>query len=132
MRFAEAADKIADAAESASDEIALTKPAVPEALKPGIKRLAHEAVEGLPVLREATMGIFQDFATAMAKAEEVGAHERTADQTEWQLVRDLFAMDLDLSQKLHLRRIIESIGNIADRTEDAADRLENLLVKKPY
>lgn len=132
MRFAEAADKIADAAESASDEIVLTRPAVPDVLKPEIKHLAHEAVAGLPVLREATMGIFSDFATAMAKAEEVGANEHAADQIEWQLVRNLFAMDIDLSQKLHLRQVIESIGNIADRTEDAADRLESLLVKKPY
>ena len=132
LSFAEAADKIANAAESAADDIVLTKPTVPEDLKPDLKRLAHEVVEGLPALREAAMGIFQDFATAMAKAEEVGADERAADQTEWQLVRDLFAMDLDLSQKLHLRTIIESVGNIADRTEDAADGLEKLLVKKPY
>jgi len=132
MRFVEAADLIADAAESASDELVLTKVDVPDALKTDVQRLARECVAALPLLREATRGVFEDFQTAMAKAEEVGADERVADEIELKLVRDLFGLDIDLSRKLHLRGIIALIGDVADRTEDAADRLETLLVKKSF
>lgn len=132
MGFVEAADLIADAAESASDELILTKPDVPEAIRADLRRLARESVAGLPLLREATLCVFEDFRTAMVKAEEVGADERAADEIELNLVRDLFGSDIELSRKLHLRAIIELIGDVADRTEDAADRLETLLVKKAF
>lgn len=132
MRFVEAADLIADAAESVSDDLILTNPDVPEALEADVQRLARESVAALPLLRDAASSVFVDFQTAMAKAEEVGADERAADEIEWHLIRDLFGLDIDLSRKLHLRGIIERIGDIADRTEDAADRLETLLVKKSF
>ena len=86
----------------------------------------------LPELQEAAAALFTDFSTAMAKAEEVASDETLADEIEWHLVRDLFERtDLDLGQKLHLRQTIAGIGCIADRMEDAADRLEALLVKRP-
>jgi len=132
MRFVEAADQIADAAESASDELVLTQPSVPEPMRPELVRLAREAMTMLPELQQAAAAVFTDFSTAMAKAEEVASDETLADEVEWHLVRDLFARtDLDLGQKLHLRHIIADIGDIADRMEDAADRLEALLVKQP-
>ena len=130
--FVEAADKIADAAESATDTLILTKPDIPGSLRDGLLQLARESVASLGPLAEATAAVFTDFDVALAKTAEVDVCESTADQTEWHLIRDMFAEDIDLAQKLHLRQVIEELGKIADRAENAADLLQTLVVKKQF
>jgi uncharacterized protein Yka (UPF0111/DUF47 family) len=49
--------------------------------------------------------------------------ESSVDEMEISIVRQVFASDLELARKLHLRDCIRHIAGIADRCEDAADEL---------
>ena len=42
----------------------------------------------------------------------------------------IFATDLPLSHKAHLRNFVEHIDNLADKSEDVADRLAIYTIKR--
>ena len=59
-----------------------------------------------------------------AESRKVRLQETLVDEKEWTLTRQIFDSPLDLSQKLHLKLALDHVTEIADRAEDAADRLE--------
>ncbi len=132
MGFVEAADKIANAAEAATDTLTLTRPRIPDAFKPRVRELVAQSVSMMPALADAAACVFTDFERAIKQTRTVDEGEDVSDQIEWHLVRDVFASDIELAHKLQLRQVIEEFGKIADRIENAADRLETLVVKKQF
>ncbi len=46
------------------------------------------------------------------------------------LKRAIFASDLPLSRKAQLRNFVEIIDNVADKSEDVADRLSIYTIKR--
>jgi len=48
---------------------------------------------------------------------------------EWDILKKIFSSDLSYSHKIHLRLCLESIVNVSDLAEDAADRLELVTLK---
>ena len=53
-----------------------------------------------------------------------------ADRISTRLKKQLFASDLELQQKHHLRTFVEHIDNVADWAEDVADRLAIYAIKR--
>jgi uncharacterized protein Yka (UPF0111/DUF47 family) len=61
---------------------------------------------------------------------EVGHQESIVDTNEWDLTNLVFLSSaLDLSQKAHLKQCIDTIVEVSDRAEDAADQLELVTLK---
>ncbi len=129
-QFAEAADRVADAAEASSDTLWFTRPEVPDEFDPGVQELAEKAVSMMPLLVEAAQGLFADFQDTIQKASEIDAGEHQTDEIELGLTEQVFASRIELAHKLQLRSAIREIARISDRMEDASDRLEALAVKK--
>ena len=62
-------------------------------------------------------------------ANKVGRKESDVDKIEWDLTRQIFTSSLDYGHKIHLRLCLDSIVEISDRAEDAADQLELVTMK---
>ena len=57
-------------------------------------------------------------------------YEKEADKVSTKLKGAIFATDLPLSRKAHLRNFVEHIDNLADKSEDVADRLSIYTIKR--
>ena len=62
-------------------------------------------------------------------ANKVGGKKSDVDKIEWDLTRQIFTSSLDYGHKVHLRLCLDSIVEISDRGEDAADQLELATMK---
>ena len=63
------------------------------------------------------------------KSKQVGIAESNVDKLEWNLTRKIFTSSLEWGQKVHLRLCLDTIVEISDRAEDAADQLELAVIK---
>jgi len=59
-------------------------------------------------------------------------YEKEADKGSTKLKRQIFASDIDLDHKWHLRHFVELIDTIADVSEDVADRLAIYAIKRRF
>lgn len=123
-------DKVADHAESACDFIMLTRPDIPEEFKEDFRKITIDSLAAFPPLREGKMSLFKDFSLSRKKMVEVHESERKVDDEEWKLNRRVFTSALPLPQKMLLRETVWHIAEISDVTEDAADVLDVLIIKK--
>ena len=60
---------------------------------------------------------------------DVGFQESQVDKEEWDLTKEIFTSALPFSQKLHLKLCLDSIVEVSDRAENAADQLELVALK---
>ena len=51
------------------------------------------------------------------------------DQIEWDITKKIFSSDLEYSHKIHLKLCLDTVVEVSDIAEDAADRLELVTLK---
>jgi predicted phosphate transport protein (TIGR00153 family) len=132
LNLVERVDKICDAAEACCDFFLDQRPEIPEGLKPQFLRVAQESFGIIVPLREAIVNYLGEGGSVEAireKAKEVGIKESDVDKLEWDLTRQIFTSPLDWGHKVHLRLCLDTIVEISDRAEDAADQLELAVIK---
>ena len=125
-------DKVCDAAEASCDFFLDQRPEIPEELNPQFLRVAQESFGIIVPLREALenyLGERGKVKVIREKAKQVGVKESDVDKLEWDLTRDIFTSPLDWGHKVHIRQCLETIVEISDRAEDAADQLELAVIK---
>jgi len=125
-------DKICDAAESCCDFFLDQRPEIPEELKPQFLRVTQESFGILGPFKEAMVNYLEKgggVKVIREKAKQVGVKESDVDKIEWDLTRQIFTSSLDCGHKVHLRLCLDTIVEISDRAEDAADQLELVIIK---
>jgi predicted phosphate transport protein (TIGR00153 family) len=128
----ERVDKVSDAAEACCDFFLDQRPEIPDGLKPQFLRVAQESFGIIVSLREAIINYLGEGGSVEAvreKSKEVGIKESDVDKLEWDLTRQIFTSPLDWGHKVHLRQCLETMVEISDRAEDAADQLELAVIK---
>ena len=128
----ERVDKVCDAAEACCDFFLDQRPEIPEELKPQFLQVARESFGIIIPLKEALesyLGEGGNVEVIREKSKEVGIKESDVDKLEWDLTRQIFTSPLDWGHKVHLRQCLETIVEISDRGEDAADQLELAVIK---
>lgn len=128
----EKVDKVSDAGEACCDFFLDQRPEIPEGLKPRFLRIAQESFGIIVPLREAIINYLGEGGSVEAireKSKEVGIKESDVDKLEWDLTRQIFTSSLDWGHKVHLRLCLDTIVEISDRAEDAADQLELAVIK---
>jgi len=83
-------------------------------------------------LKEAVLCYFKGectIDTVRGHCKVVGIQESLVDKTEWDLTKAIFTSSLDHSHKIHLKQCLNSIVEVSDRAEDAADQLELVSLK---
>jgi len=132
LHLVEHLDKIADGAEACCDFFLDQRPDIPQEMKPDFLTIMERSISAFLPLKEAITLFFADkfdIKTIREKAKEVGIIESAVDKEEWDITRNIFNTELDYGHKVHLKLCLESIVEVSDRAEDAADALEIIIIK---
>jgi len=126
----ETADQILSRFEGSLWAFNIEKPEIPLEFRDGFKKLAGMVVKAVDELGLGARAFFRTPHDVPAYNHKVMLYEREADIISTSLKRDIFASDLELARKLHLREFVENIDSIADLAEDVADRLAIYAIKR--
>ncbi|MFP4687353.1 MAG: TIGR00153 family protein [bacterium] len=131
IMLAELTDAIADLTEYCSDFVTLQNPFIPEELTGEFKELVVETTVTFRPLEDLIKPEnMDDSLRAHELVDKIESFEQAVDKLEWDLIKKIFKMDsLSLAQKIHLRGLINLIAGIADKVEDASDRILIIMAK---
>lgn len=127
----EAVDKVANKAEYVADVLEIERPYIPTVLHEEIMKLVDKSIETYEALKQAINYLFEDLNRVANHIDEVEVKEHEVDGIERDLLRKIFATsDISHGQKMHLKDLIRSIADIADRAEDCSDRVQIVSLKR--
>ena len=94
--------------------------------------LCDQVVHAAEAIVLASRAFFRNIEAVGDHMHKVMFYEKEADKVSTKLKRAIFATDLPLYRKAHLRNFVEHIDNVADRAEDVADRLAIYTIKRSF
>jgi predicted phosphate transport protein (TIGR00153 family) len=94
--------------------------------------LCDQVVHAAESIVLASRAFFRNIEAVGDHMHKVMFYEKEADKVSTKLKRAIFATDLPLYRKAHLRNFVEHIDNVADRSEDVADRLAIYTIKRSF
>ncbi|MDP6787436.1 MAG: DUF47 family protein [Rhodospirillales bacterium] len=130
LRLLEKLDGVLNLMESALWSFSIEVPDVPAPFHPDFEALTDTAVNAVESLVLASRAFFRNIEAVTDHMHKVMFYEKEADKVGTKLKRAIFASDLPLSHKSHLRHFAEHIDNVADAAEDVADRLAIYTIKR--
>ncbi len=123
----ESIDKVANAAEACCKFFLNQRPVISDDLKPHFITVAQEAMSTRIPLKEAALCFFSGkcpIEKIRQYTQQVSLTESDVDKSEWDLTKLIFISSIEPHHKIHLRLCLDSIVEVSDRAEDAADQLE--------
>ncbi|OAA30689.1 hypothetical protein AT15_09675 [Kosmotoga arenicorallina S304] len=123
-------DRIANSAESISDQIYLQKMVIPKDLHAEILKQLELSLKTFRALRKAAEQMFEDLEKAGEFVIETEKLEHEEDIFERKLIEKIYSTELSLAEKMQLRELVTHIGNLADLSEDCSDRIEIVILKR--
>lgn len=126
----EALDEVPNECEEVVRELWLQGVVVPDEYRPRMQELVRVNIEANDRLCETVRKLLEDAADVADAADQVVAKEKEADAIEQELIRAIFDSPRDLAEKLLLKQVVTGIADIADRAEDASDRIRIIAVKQ--
>lgn len=131
-KIVESIDKVANASEACCNFFLNQRPLVSEDLQPGFLTVTHEALGSRNHLKKAAWCFFKGespIEEIRQYTQQVSLIESDVDKSEWDLTKAIFISSLDYCHKIHLKLALDSIVEVSDRAEDAADQLELAALK---
>jgi predicted phosphate transport protein (TIGR00153 family) len=126
----ESTDKLANAADAVVRKIRHQHLSVPTQWAGDVRELVARSCTCSRELVKAVRMLFQDYHSAMHLADRVGELESRADDSEFALIEKIFCSDLTTGEKILLRDLVSNISDIADRAENAGDRVRIVAIKR--
>ncbi len=126
----EAVDRIPNWAEEVAFDIYLQRVVFPQNFIDKFRHITELNIECFRVLYKAIEALFTDIDAVFELTKEVDRIESEIDTLERALIREIFDIEERLSYQNLLHRIIRSICDISDKTENAGDRLAIVAIKK--
>ncbi|MFQ5773389.1 MAG: DUF47 domain-containing protein [Kiloniellaceae bacterium] len=123
-------DSVLNLYEGALWGFSIEKPDIPAEFGADFQVLCDQAVLAVESLVLATRAFFRNVEAVADHMHKVMFYEKEADKVSTKLKKAIFASDLALSHKSHLRLFVEHLDNLADRSEDVADRLAIYTIKR--
>ena len=105
-------------------------PKIGEDLVSGYRRLTNMVVKAVDELTSGCRAFFISPHLVTSYTAKVTLYEKEADKIGAALKTDIFSLDIELTEKIHLREFVDCIDCIADRAEDVADRLSIYAIKR--
>ena len=93
-------------------------------------RFAGWAVKTIESAVLAARAFFRNISAVRDHLGKVSFHEEECDQIATSLKRAIFASDLGLDRKMHLRYFVDKIDHLADEVEDVGDWLAIYSIKR--
>ena len=126
----EAIDLVPNKCESVLYQIWYQNMSIPQEYADKLKSLIRVNRESFDLLCQAIRYLFTDIEKAVPTIDLVGEKESESDRIERMLIKDLFSAPGDKADKILLKEAILEIGAISDRSENAADRVRIVAVKR--
>ncbi len=130
LGLVEAVDRIPNWAEEVAYDIHLQRVQFPTPLIEKFRQLTILNVESFHLLHKAIESLFTDIDAVFELTKKVDKKESEIDTLERKLIRDVYNIEERLSYQATLHRIVRSICDISDKTENAGDRLTIVAIKK--
>ncbi len=108
----------------------IEQPDIPPEFRADFMVLCDQAVFAVESIVLASRAFFRNIEAVGDHMHKVMFYEKEADKVSTKLKRAIFATDLPLYRKAHLRNFVEHIDNVADQSEDVADRLAIYTIKR--
>ena len=105
-------------------------PKIGEDLIAGYRRLTNMVVKAVDELTSGCRAFFISPHLVTSYTAKVTLYEKEADKIGAALKTDIFSLDIELTEKIHLREFVDCIDCIADHAEDVADRLSIYAIKR--
>ena len=132
--LAELVDGVADAVQSTAYAISLGKITFPTSFKEDFIELVNASCDTVTLLKECIELLNTDLEAALSKTHEVEEKEDDGDKVERRIIRKLYESyrndEISILKFIELKDITQKIGNIADRSEDASDRVPIMVAKR--
>ncbi|MCP4248719.1 MAG: DUF47 family protein [bacterium] len=126
----EAVDKIPNRAEAVVRQMQHQRFHFPPELSKQCHALVVQVRDCSRELTRAVAALFTDYNSAALLADRIGELESRADDLEFELIGSIFDSRRDTGEKILLRDMVQAIGDIADRAENAADRVRIVAIKR--
>ncbi len=110
--------------------IVVERPDVPPQYRDPLRELGEQVIEASEYTVRAARAFFRDAPTIRDHVHKIGFFEEESDRAALRLNREVFASDLPLAHKMHLRDAIRFIAEIADNAEDCGDRMTIFAIKR--
>ena len=123
-------DSIINLCEGGLWAFSIETPDIPEDFHHDYRSLTEQVVNTIESLVLASRAFFRNIEAVPDHMHKVMFYEKEADKISTKLKKAIFATDLPLARKAHLRNFVEHIDNLADRSEDVADRLAIYTIKR--
>lgn len=131
LRIVELADGVANKAQDVSRQILYENVSFPDDLKVDVRNMVVLTSQQLTALSTAIELLFSNYEQLIKDnsiLEEVKAFENRVDDEELLLIRSVFAMDIPLAEKNHMKYFISKIADVSDLIEDIADAIQIMVV----
>ena len=125
-------DTVINAEKKTLTQFSVEMPDVPAEYDKDYLALADVCMSSAEALVTAARAFFHDFNMVSNYLHKVYFYEKEADKISDRLKRRIFASELDLSRKIHLRYFALHIETISDHAEDVADRLGISTIKRNF
>ena len=132
IKLAEKNDKIIDKIEAIVDFFTLQKIQMPESLRSPMMEIIDETDECLRATQQAIHAFFHEFPKTREHAELVNRYEHNIDTMERKLILNIFSLDISLAEKILLREFVNMMADVSDLTENVADRVQIMAIKRTY
>ena len=123
-------DHIINLIESVLWSFDVEKPEIPDDCDEGFRKLVAASCDAVEAVVLASRAFFRNIEAVSDHSHKVVYFETEADKASTLLKRKIFESDLNLAHKIHLREFAEKIDDIADWSEDVADRLAIYVIKR--
>ena len=130
LGLVEAVDRVPNWAEEVVYDIYLQRVKFPESLLDKFRQLTEMNVQCFRLLHTAIEALFTDLDAVFEKTKEVDKLESEIDTLEHELIQEVFDIEERLSYQNLLHRIVRSICDISDKSENVGDRLAIVAIKK--
>ncbi|HIK01966.1 TPA: DUF47 family protein [archaeon] len=126
----EALDDVADRAEIVVRIARIERPKVPDTIKDGLKDMASLVVKTSKNLKKSVLSLDKNLDKSIQEATSVELDRERVRNEEFKLLEALFSDKKNTKLQLMLiKELISLLGRVADRAEEAADRVTTLAVK---
>ena len=134
INLAEQVDSVADAVQSTAYSISLGKITFPESFREDFIELVKASCDTVALLRDCIKMLDVDLGAALSKTHDIEGKEDEGDVVERRIISRLYeayrSEEISILKFMELKNIAEKIGNIADRAEDASDRVPIIVAKR--
>ncbi len=130
LRLLEDTDNLVNMYEANLFRISIQTPDIPASFHDGFSDLTDTVVASVDSVVMAARAFFRDLESVRDHGAKTIFLESEADKISTRLQRAIFAADLPLERKIHLRYFVERIDDIANAAEDLADALQIYTIKR--